>query len=63
MSAISPVVTCSTLYEYQTPDGRIVPLIYTRLATPEEREALLRAERGGLSYDEWRAKQEREGRG
>ena len=49
MSAISPVVTCSTLYEYQTPDGRIVPLIYTRLATPEEREAILRAARGGRS--------------
>jgi hypothetical protein len=58
MSAISPIVTVSTLYEYQTPDGRIVPLIYTRLATPEERQRIIDRERG----DEWRAKYEREER-
>lgn len=59
MSALSPVVTCSTLYEYQTPDGRIVPLWYTRLATDEERQRIIDAERGG---HEWRAKCEREER-
>lgn len=60
MSAIG-TVTVSTLYEYRTPDGRVQPLWHTRLATDAERDAILRTERGGLSYDEWRMKQEREG--
>lgn len=58
MSAISPIVTCSTLYEYQTPDGRIVPLWHTRLATPEERERVIESERTPEFYAELRREQE-----